>query len=79
MTGSRLLIRHPAGDVDVPVGVDLESQPSRIWAAIGNAIAEDAAPFRHIHLETVDGVPVAFDPRPPLIEPTEAHRSTSVR
>jgi hypothetical protein len=76
----RLLLRHPLGDVDVPVGGEIISRPSGLWAAIGDAIDEDAVersrgqapdgdPFRHVRVDLIQGVATAVDARPPRVEP----------
>jgi hypothetical protein len=81
IAGVRLLLRHPLGDVYVPVGGDLNSRPSGLWAAIGDAIDEDAVersrgeasggdPFRHVRVDLVRGVATAVDARLPRVEPT---------
>jgi hypothetical protein len=80
IAGVRLLLRHPLGDVDVPLGGELNSRPSGLWAAIGDAIDEDAIersrraasdgdPFRHVRVDMVQGVATAADARPPRVEP----------
>jgi hypothetical protein len=80
IAGIRLLLRHPLGDVDVPLGGDLDNRPSGLWAAIGDAVDEDAVersrggesggdPFRHIRVDLVQGVAMAADARPPRVEP----------
>jgi hypothetical protein len=57
----------------------LEGWASGVWAAIGNAVDEDAVTrsrgaspaqdlFRHLRVEEIAGVRVAVDARPPLVE-----------
>jgi hypothetical protein len=58
----------------------LDSWASGVWAAIGNAADEDEViasrgespqhdPFRHLRVETIDGLRVVVDARPPLVDP----------
>jgi hypothetical protein len=58
----------------------LEAWASGVWAAIGNAVDEDdvvrsrgESPtrdlFRHLRVAEVDGIRVAVDARPPLVDP----------
>lgn len=80
IAGVRLLIRHSLGDLDVPLGGDLDSRPSGLWAAIGDAVDEDAVersrgmlsggdPFRHVRVDLIEGVATVADARPPRVEP----------
>jgi hypothetical protein len=80
IAGVRLLLRHPLGDVDIPLGGELDNRPSGLWAAIGDAVDEDAVersrgeesdgdPFRHVRVDMVQGVATAVDARPPRVEP----------
>jgi hypothetical protein len=79
IAGVRLLLRHPLGDVDIPVGGDVDSRPSGLWAAIGDAIDEGAVersrgmssgdPFRHVRVDLIHGVATVVDARPPRVEP----------
>jgi hypothetical protein len=81
IAGVRLLLRHSLGDVDVPLGDDLDNRPSGLWAAIGDAVDEDAVarsrgtssrgdPFRHVRVDLIEGVATVADARPPRAEPT---------
>ena len=81
VSGASLLLRHPDGDLAVPMGSDLDARPSGVWAAIGDAFDEAAVaaergddtgdPFRHVSAQRVDGVSVAIDGRAPRIEPMD--------
>jgi hypothetical protein len=68
-------------DLDAAIrSAGLEVRASGVWAAIGNAVDEDDVTrsrgqepdrdlFRHVRVEEIDGIRVAIDARPPLVDP----------